>query len=162
LDEFVSSGRTDNVAALFEGYIYLEPSLEEMICVTSDDGSKLYLNDTLVIDNDGLHGMQKKCASIPTEGVYKLDLEYFENGGSSGLTLAFEKIVHPMTWVSMPPMTPDCVDSPLGWHDINGPFWDCDWYSSGKRCSVYGNGWANNGITANMACCRCGGGSYAA
>jgi hypothetical protein len=100
-DEFASSGRTDNVAALFEGYIYLEPSLEEMICVTSDDGSKLYLNDTLVIDNDGLHGMQKKCASIPTEGVYKLDLEYFENGGSSGLTLAFEKIVPPMTWVSV-------------------------------------------------------------
>jgi alpha-L-fucosidase len=72
-----------------------------MICVTSDDGSKLYLNDTLVIDNDGVHSVLKKCASIPTEGVYKLDLEYFENGGSSGLTLAFDKIVHPMTWVSV-------------------------------------------------------------
>ena len=103
--EFASSGKTDHVAALFEGYLYVDPIIKK-ICVTSDDGSKLYLDDTMVIDNDGLHAERTKCASI-TEGVYKLDLEYFENDGIAKLTLSWGpntselRVVPPRSWASV-------------------------------------------------------------
>ena len=59
---FGSSGRSDFVGALFEGDIFVYPPIKT-ICVTSDDGSKLFLNNNLVINNDGLHGDVKKFYS---------------------------------------------------------------------------------------------------
>lgn len=44
------------------------------------------------------------------------------------------------------------------WYDSDGPYYDCDWYSQGIRCSAYGHGYENDGFTANQACCACGGG----
>jgi hypothetical protein len=54
---------------------------------------------------------------------------------------------------------PVCKDVPEGWYDSDGPTYDCEWYSVGSRCRQYGNGYENNGATANKACCACGGGS---
>lgn len=42
-----------------------------------------------------------------------------------------------------------CNDDPDGWHDSDGPVYDCLWYAEGTHCSQYGNGFANNGRTAN-------------
>lgn len=52
-----------------------------------------------------------------------------------------------------------CTDNPEGWYDIDGPTYDCAWYSQGSNCASYGDGYANNGVTANMACCVCDGGT---
>merc|ERR1711865_1369440 len=64
---------------------------------------------------------------------------------------------------SAPPQ--DCVDKTLQngdpWHDIDGPRYSCAWYQNngfGSRCNSYGNSYANEGLTANQACCGCGGG----
>ncbi|GFH45125.1 hypothetical protein CTEN210_01599 [Chaetoceros tenuissimus] len=51
-----------------------------------------------------------------------------------------------------------CEDFPSGWHDIDGPDYDCNWYSTGNNCEVYGSGSAKDGHVANDACCACGGG----
>ena len=49
-----------------------------------------------------------------------------------------------------------CFDAP-NWSDIYGD--GCDWYSE-TSCSIYGNGYAGaSGLTANDACCVCGGGN---
>mmetsp|Transcript_18541 Transcript_18541/g.21397 ORF Transcript_18541/g.21397 Transcript_18541/m.21397 type:complete len:712 (+) Transcript_18541:74-2209(+) len=102
--EFARSGRTEYVAALFEGYLHID-FLTKKICVTSDDGSKLFLDGVLVINNDGLHAMRRICADV-TEGTYKLDLEYFERTGYSGLILEFGasleklRVVPPRNWAS--------------------------------------------------------------
>ena len=57
-----------------------------------------------------------------------------------------------------------CVEKTLQnnspWHDIDGPRYSCAWYGSGSRCNSYGDSYANEGLTANMACCVCGGGDY--
>jgi len=79
--EFATSGKSDYVAALFQGYVHATSRVSE-ICVTSSDGSKLYLDDVLKIDNDGVHNREQKCASI-SEGVYKVDIEYFESTGGA-------------------------------------------------------------------------------
>mmetsp|Transcript_12148 Transcript_12148/g.18449 ORF Transcript_12148/g.18449 Transcript_12148/m.18449 type:complete len:271 (-) Transcript_12148:62-874(-) len=54
-----------------------------------------------------------------------------------------------------------CTDTPSGWHDKDG--YDCDWYArTTQSCSFYGHLFANQGLTANEACCACGGGSTSA
>mmetsp|Transcript_17618 Transcript_17618/g.26371 ORF Transcript_17618/g.26371 Transcript_17618/m.26371 type:complete len:480 (-) Transcript_17618:224-1663(-) len=101
---FAGSGRTDNVAALFQGYLHVDPIITE-ICLTSDDGSKLFINDALFIDNDGTHTTQRKCSPI-SSGVYKLDIEYFEAGGEAELILEWSdpdrgrRVVPPRSWAS--------------------------------------------------------------
>ena len=45
----------------------------------SDDGSKLYINDIEVVDNDGLHGL-REVDSAPvtlTPGHHKIRIEFF-------------------------------------------------------------------------------------
>eukprot|EP00551_Chaetoceros_affinis_P006475 CAMPEP_0203662092 /NCGR_PEP_ID=MMETSP0090-20130426/179_1 /ASSEMBLY_ACC=CAM_ASM_001088 /TAXON_ID=426623 /ORGANISM="Chaetoceros affinis, Strain CCMP159" /LENGTH=716 /DNA_ID=CAMNT_0050524837 /DNA_START=368 /DNA_END=2518 /DNA_ORIENTATION=- len=101
---FAGSGRADDVAALFQGYLHIDPMITD-ICLTSDDGSKLFLNDMLVIDNDGLHDSKRVCSPV-TSGVFKLDIEYFEKGGESELILTWTdpergmRVVPPRAWAS--------------------------------------------------------------
>lgn len=54
--------------------------------------------------------------------------------------------------------TPDCSDEPESWFDSDGPTYDCGWYEGGRNCKRYGDSFANAGLTANQACCTCGGG----
>jgi len=51
-----------------------------------------------------------------------------------------------------------CTDSPENWSDANGTTFDCNWYGSDNRCSLFGNNFENLDKTANQACCVCGGG----
>ena len=57
----------------------------------------------------------------------------------------------------------DCEDFGNGsggeGHDSDGPVYNCEWYSSGNNCLSYGDGFTNFGMTANEACCACGGGT---
>ncbi|WP_305787083.1 family 16 glycoside hydrolase [Symbioplanes lichenis] len=58
--------------------------------LTSDDGSKLFVDDALVIDHDGLHGAEPKDGTVNlTAGLHPLRVEFFENGGGQQLTLAW-------------------------------------------------------------------------
>ena len=43
-------------------------------------------------------------------------------------------------------------------YDSDGATYNCDWYSQGSNCEVYGDSFENFGKTANEACCACGGG----
>ncbi|WP_129789312.1 family 16 glycoside hydrolase [Promicromonospora panici] len=56
--------------------------------LTSDDGSRLVIDDSIVIDHDGLHGAEPKEGTVAlTTGVHDLRVEYFENGGDNVLRL---------------------------------------------------------------------------
>ena len=47
--------------------------------LSSDDGSKLYIDDAIVIDNDGLHSTQMKEGSIKLlPGRHKIEVQYFQ------------------------------------------------------------------------------------
>lgn len=53
---------------------------------TSDDGSQLVLNDTLVVDNDGLHGMSEKSGVVAlSAGPHVITVTMFERTGGDGL-----------------------------------------------------------------------------
>lgn len=68
--------------------------------VKSDDGSWLWIDDRLVIDNGGVHGPQNVAADVFLErGVHAFRVRYLEAGGSSLLALGQWSrgghIVHP-------------------------------------------------------------------
>ena len=83
---FAGSGRADQVGAVFEGWLEVPEAGFWTLATSSDDGSRLFLGETLVVDNDGLHGMVTRSATVALEaGFHRVRLEFFENGGGAGL-----------------------------------------------------------------------------
>jgi hypothetical protein len=57
----------------------------------SNDGSRMYLDGKLLINNDGLHGFIGKTGKAKlTKGKHKITIEYFQAGGGRGLELFYE------------------------------------------------------------------------
>lgn len=80
----------DQFAIVFETYVDLAASENVTFYTLSDDGSKLYLNDKLVVDNDGSHGATEKSGSIQvTPGRHKLRVEYFEDYSDEALKVLY-------------------------------------------------------------------------
>ncbi|MFF8103357.1 ricin-type beta-trefoil lectin domain protein [Streptomyces sp. NPDC016640] len=59
--------------------------------LTSDDGSRLWIDDKLVIDHDGLHGADPKDGTVRLPaGHHALRIEHFERDGGQQITLAWQ------------------------------------------------------------------------
>ncbi|MFD3540246.1 ricin-type beta-trefoil lectin domain protein [Streptomyces sp. NPDC058662] len=59
--------------------------------LTSDDGSRLWIDDQVVISHDGLHGPEPKDAAVElSAGHHSLRIEHFERDGGQQLTLAWK------------------------------------------------------------------------
>jgi cytochrome c len=74
------------------GYLFLEKDDNILLQLASDDGGRLYLDNQLLIDNDGWHGMDPKEAEVAIRaGYHALRLEYFQAGGGRGITLKWAR-----------------------------------------------------------------------
>jgi hypothetical protein len=63
----------------YRGTIWVDRPGVYRFRLLSDDGSKLWLNDRLVIDNDGLHGPEPLTASATlSRGLFRLRVAYFQ------------------------------------------------------------------------------------
>ncbi len=83
--------QSDTFALRFTGNVFAPRNGEYTFYIASDDGSRIYLNDKLLVDNDGLHGMVQKKASIELPaGMHKLVVTYFDNGGGDGLKVTWK------------------------------------------------------------------------
>ncbi|WP_329287642.1 ricin-type beta-trefoil lectin domain protein [Streptomyces sp. NBC_00691] len=59
--------------------------------LASDDGSRLLIDDQVVINHDGLHGPDPKDATVNlTAGVHALRIEHFERDGGQQITLSWK------------------------------------------------------------------------
>ena len=57
---------------------------------TSDDGSRVYIDGNLVVDNDGLHAPVTVTGNVfLTQGTHSLRVEFFENLGGEVLTVRY-------------------------------------------------------------------------
>ena len=91
--EFVLSPKVDNDHFGFEytGFIKVPGTGVYAFYTESDDGSRLYIGDKLVVNNDGLHGMGEKKGLIPLEaGLHLIRVLFFEKDGSEGLKVSYE------------------------------------------------------------------------
>jgi hypothetical protein len=83
--------RDDYFGFQFDGFISILNPGTYTFHLTSDDGSKLYIDGMLVVSNDGIHGATERYGSIGlTQGVHGIRVEYFENQGGQVLEVAYE------------------------------------------------------------------------
>ncbi|MDD9937928.1 MAG: PA14 domain-containing protein [Myxococcales bacterium] len=66
-------------AIRYAGAFHVAEGGEYTFRISSDDGSKLYIDGKLVIDNDGTHGPKSKKGKVTlTPGDHEMVLEYFQ------------------------------------------------------------------------------------
>src|SRR5262249_35907474 len=78
--------RNDNYAVKFEGYFRLDRDGDCSFALHSDDGSRLWIDGKLAVNNDGVHPPQEIRGSIKlTKGVHKATVGFFQAGGGAEL-----------------------------------------------------------------------------
>lgn len=76
----------DHFALVLEGYVDIPQDGLHTFFINSDDGSRFYLNDRLLIDHDGDHSaIAKTGQALLAEGKHKIRIEYMERRGSEFL-----------------------------------------------------------------------------
>ncbi len=81
----------DFYAVLWEGKIKIEQDGDYAFYLASDDGSMLLINNKIVVDNDKTHGVVEKSGKVNLkQGLYPIQIKFFENAGGQALKLEFE------------------------------------------------------------------------
>jgi hypothetical protein len=80
-------------AVHFRGSLNVTQAGNYELCLNAGDGALLFLDQTPVVDNDGVHDTTEKCESIAIEpGEYQLDVMWFQaTAGELGLQLLWAK-----------------------------------------------------------------------
>ena len=80
----------NNFAIQYRSYILIEKEGHYEFTIASNDGSKLYIDDRLLVDNDGEHGAKEMSGSIfLSKGSHSIRVEYFQSGGSKVLKVKY-------------------------------------------------------------------------
>ncbi|HXW10466.1 MAG TPA: LamG-like jellyroll fold domain-containing protein, partial [Steroidobacteraceae bacterium] len=83
----------DTFAVRWTGQINIETPGTYTFFLGSDDGSRLYIDNSNepVVDNGGLHPFQEKSGLITLDaGLHEIRVEYFENFGFAGVQLSWD------------------------------------------------------------------------
>ncbi len=82
--------RKEYFAFQFKGSIKVPLSGLYSFYVSSDDGSRLFLGDQLVVDNDGLHGpTEVKGQIILEKGIHPIRVDFFQRSGGEELLVSY-------------------------------------------------------------------------
>lgn len=88
-DDFGGIG--DNFVSEVTGNIDVPQDGSYTFRLTSDDGSRLRIDDQVVIDHDGLHGADPKDGTVTlTAGYHSLRIDHFDRTGGQNITLAWQ------------------------------------------------------------------------
>ena len=78
----------DNFAIEFEGYIKIDSLDIYTIQLKSDDGSRLFIGDKRVVDNDGIHAPQLRKGQVAlSPGFHPIRIQFFEGNYGEELTV---------------------------------------------------------------------------
>jgi hypothetical protein len=81
----------ENYSIRFSGGLKIAKDGNYTFYTSSDDGSKLWIDDKLVVDNDGDHGADEKSGKAKlAAGTHKIVLGYYQAGGDRALTVSYE------------------------------------------------------------------------
>ncbi|MBS0197060.1 MAG: NPCBM/NEW2 domain-containing protein [Planctomycetes bacterium] len=102
--------RHDGVGMILTGTLQIPAAGTYTFYCASDDGSVLYVNNSLVVMNDGPQGFTEVAGTISLPaGPASVRLEYFQGGGDAGLLLSVlppgfgaGKVVVPAAWWTAP------------------------------------------------------------
>ncbi len=83
--------RQDFFAFVYEGYIRISASGTYTFYVNSDDGSQLFINGKMIVDNDGGHSARERSGSVYlSAGDHPIKVSYFEGWGDNVLEVSYQ------------------------------------------------------------------------
>ncbi len=83
--------RKDRFAFAFDGYVKISATGMYSFFTQSDDGSKLFIDDVLVVNNDGEHGgTEVGNKTALKKGFHKIKVLYFDSGGGNELKVSIQ------------------------------------------------------------------------
>jgi len=75
----------------YTGYVQVPEEGVYAFFTDSDDGSRLYIGDKMIVDNDGLHGMVEERGVIAlSAGLHPIRVQFFQKSGGRDLKVSFE------------------------------------------------------------------------
>ena len=84
------ANRSTSFALNFTGYVNVPADGTYTFYTNSDDGSKLYIDNVLVANNDGLHWPVERSGTIGLKaGKHAISVGYFNQTGSGVLTVSY-------------------------------------------------------------------------
>jgi len=84
--------RREHVGHVLRGFFRVPESGLYTLSLGSDDGSRLLLDGKLLIDNDGLHGLEDVSAQVAlAKGPHRLRIEHFNKTGGSNLRMRYAR-----------------------------------------------------------------------
>ena len=90
------ANRDNTYTMWFTGYFYAREAGNYIFGTRSDDASYVYLNDKLIVNNGGRHGMEERESGfiyLNKKEIYKLDIYFGEDGGGDDLEFFWKKDV---------------------------------------------------------------------
>lgn len=82
--------RDERFGLRLDGYLDVPADGLYLMSLESDDGSVLEVDDSLVVENDGLHGSLEKSGYVPLRrGPHRMRISYFNNLGDKELRLRY-------------------------------------------------------------------------
>lgn len=83
--------RGENYALLMIGYVQARQAGYYIFHCGSNDGSQLYIDNELLIDNDGYHGYEEVAGRIYLDsGMHQVQVRYFQKGGAQHLKVSWQ------------------------------------------------------------------------
>ena len=75
----------------FDGYLKIPATGVYILSIASNDGSLLYLDDSLLINNDQDHPLKEEQAFAALQaGWHAIKVAYFQTGASADLSVYFQ------------------------------------------------------------------------
>lgn len=75
----------------YEGYINVPSDGEYSFYLACNDGGRFYIDDYLLINNDGLHPVVEVEKSVSLKaGLHPISVKYFQEGGRNGLKVSWK------------------------------------------------------------------------
>ena len=86
--------KRDSFAVRFESYLHIIKKDLYYLWIISDDGSEVYFNNKLLLENNGLHSADSpKVVAVPLKpGYYPIMIKYFDRIGGEALTFGFVNV----------------------------------------------------------------------
>lgn len=121
-DLSVRGSRADGFGIRFSSCVTIPTAGTWTFATRSDDGSKLYLDDSLLVDNDGLHAPQDRSGSrLLAAGGHPIVVDYHEYGGGETLEVSWQGPGVAFSQVPASALSSDCAGPPPGGGVTNEP-----------------------------------------
>ncbi|MFZ0452950.1 MAG: alpha-L-fucosidase [Ignavibacteriaceae bacterium] len=90
----ISSAKSaDHFGYEYYGYIKIPVDGIYTLYISSDDGSRLYIGEKLIVDNDGEHGIVEKSSTIAlSKGFHAIKVDFFERTGDQSLGVKIKSL----------------------------------------------------------------------